>query len=85
MATWVRLTLLCTFKHWLPFSLRTLLCVGDQDQRCTPRDSLGSHLEDTLEEAFDMVDDNNESLKALEEERNSNTTLIALCLKHNII
>ena len=82
MATWVRLTLLCTFKHWLPFSLRTLLCVGDQDQRCTPRDSLESHLEDTLKEAFDLVDEKNEPL---EEERNSNTTLIALCLKHNII
>ena len=39
----------------------------------------------TLEEAPDSVDDDNELLEALEEEGNSNTTLIALSLKHNYL
>ena len=73
------------FKYRLPFRSRTLLCAGGQGQRCTPRDYKGNHLEDTLEEAPDSVDNDNELLEALEEEGNSNTTLIALSLKHNYI
>ena len=84
-ATWVRLTLLYTLSTG--FLLVRGLFLAQVNKASAAHHVILEEAtsRNTLEEAPDSVDDDNELLEALEEEGNSNTTLIALSLKHNYI